>query len=90
MSVKCSGCSWPFLKLSEGQQVRLPDLLRAAKHDYRDVLMWAEYPKEGAALWALRPRLSDEDRSRIAEIRRRDRSQHVDWLKGVKRRPTRG
>lgn len=36
------------LKLSEGDVGRLISLLDAAMRDYRDVIMWAEYPPMGA------------------------------------------
>jgi len=76
-----------ILKLSEGRLDRLADLVSAAKRDYRDVLMWAEYPEEGQALWALRPDLTPEERARLEELRRRDRAQLQAWLEQVKGRP---
>lgn len=44
---------------------RVAELVGAAKRDYRDVLMWAEYPGESQALWALRSDLSKEERLRL-------------------------
>ena len=35
-----------ILKLSGGSEERLREFLAVAKRDYRDVLFWAEYPKE--------------------------------------------
>lgn len=35
-----------ILKLSEGSELKLREYLTVAKRDYRDVLFWAEYPKE--------------------------------------------
>jgi hypothetical protein len=54
-------------------------MVAAARRDYRDVLMWAEYPEEGRTLWAARPNLSDEERARLDEIRARDRRHYEKW-----------
>lgn len=70
-----------ILKLCDARVDRVIELLAAAKRDYRDVLMWAEYPGEGQALWALRPDLSKEERLKLEELRRQDRQQYDDWLK---------
>jgi hypothetical protein len=35
-----------ILKLAEGNEEKLRELVDIAKHDYRDVLLWAEYPEE--------------------------------------------
>ena len=35
-----------ILKLSEGNEEKLRDLVDVAQRDYRDVLFWAEYPEE--------------------------------------------
>ena len=70
-----------ILKLCEGRLDRLAELVNAAKRDYRDVLMWAEYPAEGQAVWALRPALSNEERRQLEDLRRQDRQQYMDWLK---------
>ena len=69
-----------ILKLCEARTERVIELVAAAKRDYRDVLMWAEYPSEGQALWAVRPDLSSEERLRLEDLRRRDRQQYQDWL----------
>jgi hypothetical protein len=70
-----------ILKLCEARVERVIELVAAAKRDYRDVLMWAEYPAEGQALWAVRTDLSNEERIRLEDLRRRDRQQYQDWLK---------
>ncbi|MEO8500592.1 MAG: hypothetical protein ABI565_06730 [Vicinamibacteria bacterium] len=73
-----------IVKLSERQIERIPDLVAAAKVDYRDVLMWAEYPEEGRALWTVSPNLPSEQRERIDEIRRRDRAQYERWVRDAR------
>jgi hypothetical protein len=78
------------LRLSQGQPDRIADLIGAAKRDYRDVLMWAEYPEEGRALWALHRKLSPEERTRLEEVRRRDKAQYESWLREARRRSTIG
>jgi len=70
-----------ILKLCDARVDRLIELVIAAKRDYRDVLMWAEYPGEGQALWALRADLTTEQRVRLEELRRQDRQQYQDWLR---------
>ena len=70
-----------ILKLCEARTECLIELVAVAKRDYRDVLMWAEYPAEGQALWAVRPNLSSEERQRLEGLRRRDRQQYQDWLR---------
>ena len=69
-----------ILRLCDGQLERLADMVATAKQDYRDVLMWAEYPAEGQALWALRPNLSAQERRRLEELRAQDRKQYREWL----------
>ncbi|MBI4735961.1 MAG: hypothetical protein HY766_07860 [candidate division NC10 bacterium] len=70
-----------ILKLCDARADRVIELVAAEKRDYRDVLMWAEYPGEGQALWALRSDLSNEERLQLEELRRQDRQQYQDWLK---------
>jgi hypothetical protein len=70
-----------ILKLSEARMERVIELVTTAKQDYSDVLMWAEYPGEGQALWALRPDLPKEEQSRLEELRQQDRQQYQDWIK---------
>ena len=70
-----------ILKLCEARTERVIELVAVAKRDYRDVLMWAEYPAEGQSLWAVRPDLSNEERQRLEDLRRRDRQQYQDWLR---------
>ena len=35
-----------ILKLSEGNEEKLREFVAVAKRDYRDVILWAEYPEE--------------------------------------------
>jgi hypothetical protein len=69
-----------ILKLCEGRRDRVTELVAAAKRDYRDVLLWAEYPAEGQALWSARAHLSEEERRRLEALREQDRRQYQEWL----------
>ena len=69
-----------ILKLCEGRRDRVRELVAAAKRDSRDVLMWAEYPAEGQALWSVHAHLSDEERRRLEALREQDRRQYQEWL----------
>jgi hypothetical protein len=66
-----------ILKLSEGRRERLPELVRMAKLDYRDVLAFAEYPEEMRTGFVKMRQLPAEEQ---AAIRRRDREQYEQWL----------
>ena len=79
-----------ILKLSEGRLERIPELVAAAKRDYRDILMWAEYPEDGRALWAARPNLSPREQAELESIRERDKEQYSRWRGEARRRPTKG
>jgi len=65
------------LKLSEGRFERLPDLVKTAKGDFRDVLAWAEYPEEFKLGYTNMKRLSKEQ---ARQIRLQDRQQYIKWL----------
>jgi hypothetical protein len=69
------------LKLCEGASSKVAELVAAAKKDHRDVLLWAEYPSEGRALWALRPNLTKAQGEELAGVRAQDREQYRKWLK---------
>lgn len=73
-----------LVKLCAGSLERLATFVEAARRDYRDVLMWAEYPEEGASLWTAAPAPSDAQR--LARVRERDRAQYEEWRRR-KRRP---
>jgi len=78
-----------IVKLSAGQLDRVKDLVGQAKQDYRDVLMWAEFPDEGRSLWTTSAR-TPEQQKELSAIRQRDLEQHARWLTEVRRRRTRG
>jgi hypothetical protein len=67
------------IKLSGGALDELTTMTTAAKSDYRDVLMWAEYPEESRATWASRSDLTNSERQELAGIHARDRKQYEDW-----------
>ena len=70
-----------ILKLSNGDIGQALAMVDAAKQDYRDVLMWAEYPEQSRATWALRPNLTKKERNHRKQIRRSDRNQYDEWLR---------
>jgi hypothetical protein len=70
-----------ILKLSDGRVGNALTMVAAAKRDYRDVLMGAEYPEEGRAQWAIGLHLTPKERQLLRQIQRRDRKQYEDWLR---------
>jgi len=67
-----------ILKLSGGERERLPDLVKMAKLDWRDVLAYAEYPEEMKTGPIEMRSLSS---SATRTIRRRDKRQYQKWLR---------
>lgn len=65
-----------ILKLSGGKLEELQKQVEVAKKDYRDVLLYAEYP-----LWAESP-LPMEDTKEAKEMDEKNRKQYLDWLNG--------
>jgi hypothetical protein len=66
------------LKLSGGDRARLPELVRAAQRDWRDVVAAAENPESVRIGPSRRKRLP----ARLLDaIRRRDKRQHRKWLR---------
>lgn len=64
-----------ILKLSQEDGKDSPDdFIEAARRDYRDVLMWAEYPNE------MKLDSWKEPASRVKEVRKKDREQYLEWL----------
>ena len=68
-----------ILKLSEGQLDKLESYLESARSDYRDVLAWAEYPEEMMLGYTAKSQMTPDQ---ITELRRRDREQYLNWLRG--------
>lgn len=62
-----------ILKLSEGDLSRLSQAAESALIDYRDVLAWAEYPREMLLDGHEEPAVLDAARAR-------DRDQYLRWL----------
>ena len=68
-----------ILKLGDGSLAELRRMTDAAKLDYRDVLMWAEYPEQSQAAWSSNPNLTKEQRRELDRIRTRDQAQLREW-----------
>jgi len=66
-----------ILKLSGGDREQLPDLVKMAKVDWRDVLAYAEYPEE-IRMNPIEMREMPEKAARA--IRERDKRQYKKWL----------
>ena len=64
-----------ILKLCEEDERDTPDaFIESARQDYRDVLMWAEYPNEmNLDSWK-------EPAEKVRETRKKDLKQYRDWL----------
>ena len=69
------------LKLSEGRLDRLRHFVEAAIQDYRDVLAWAEYPREISIAASELLRMGTEE---IATLRDQDRREYLRWLQEEK------
>ncbi len=67
------------IKLSGGQRERLPDLVRMAQADWRDVLAYAEYPEAIKTGPLEMKKMSPQE---AKELRQRDKRQYRKWLKG--------
>ena len=70
-----------MIKLSQGSLDRLQTLSAQAKVDYRDLLLWAEYPEQGRAQHLAHAPLSLAERKELRAIHARDRAQYEAWLK---------
>lgn len=62
-----------ILKLCGGDKSQLQGLVEAAKVDYRDVLAWAEYPRQ--------IRSGSASSAAFGEIIKADRKEYLDWLR---------
>ena len=65
------------LKLVNGRMGELPRYLEMARVDYRDVLMWAEYPADAKVGWGEAPEAHQD-------AYRADREQYQTWLRREK------
>lgn len=65
-----------ILKLSGGEVERLQKEVNVAKRDYRDVLVYAEYP-----LWVESP-MPEKGTKEAKEFEEKNRKQYLDWLNG--------
>lgn len=70
-----------ILKLSEGNSDRALEMVTVAKRDYRDVLMWAEYPEQSLTLPTSNRSATKAEINKLEQLRRRDRKQYLEWLK---------
>ena len=64
-----------ILKLCEERGYDSPDgLIGVAQGDFRDVLMWAEYPNEMyVQSWK-------EPADKVKKVQKKDKDQYLDWL----------
>ena len=62
-----------ILKLSGSDLDKIIDLTDAAKHDYRDILSWAEYPRQSKN-WSVP---EGEKKQQLVE---QDRAEYQEWL----------
>jgi hypothetical protein len=65
------------LKLAEGQLKKLRSFVKSAKRDYRDVLLWAEYPGYSKLGFRIRE-LPAKEHQRIIDD---DWKQYEEWLR---------
>lgn len=65
-----------ILRLSKGDPDRLQHYVSTA--DYRDILMWAEYPETSrtATLWKTDP-------ERYAALRRKEQDRYLNWIRSL-------
>lgn len=64
-----------ILKLCEEREYDSPDgLIEIAQGDFRDVLMWAEYPNE------MHVQSWKEPADKVRKVQKKDRDQYLDWL----------
>jgi hypothetical protein len=67
-----------ILKVSEGKFERLEELVQAAKVDFRDVISWAEYPRELKTGFVGMKELTLEE---ARAVREEDKEQYKKWLR---------
>lgn len=69
-----------LLKLANGSCHALQNYIDLAIRDYRDVLAWAEYPRQLKACHLARKDLSPQQQKELETIRKLDREQYLTWL----------
>ena len=74
----CMRVQLAILKLSGGDRERLPELIKMAKMDWRDVLAYAEYPEE---MKTGPIKMRDMSKREAQSVRQRDKRQYEKWLK---------
>ena len=62
-----------ILKLAGSDLAEIEKMTRCAKQDFRDILSWAEYPRQ-AGKWSMR---TGPERQRLAEA---ERQEYLQWL----------
>jgi len=67
-----------ILKLCEGDEERLPDLLKTAQRDYRDVIAAAENPRVFALTAAERKAMPAR---KLEALKRKDKREYKRWLR---------
>lgn len=68
------------VKLSKGSYETLVSAVASARTDFRDVLAWAEYPRQMKS-GAMSSSPSEEGQRRREEITRKDRQEYEEWLR---------
>ncbi len=68
------------IKLSRGNRDELKQNIEAARRDYRDVLAYAEYPKQTKAAHLNHFNLTKAEQIESKAIRKSDREQYLAWL----------
>ncbi len=69
-----------ILKLSSGNKEELEKNIALAKRDYRDVIAYAEYPRQMASSHLSHFNLSEEEQKESKAIIKSDREQYMAWL----------
>jgi hypothetical protein len=62
-----------ILKLCDSDLEKIKEIIITAKHDWRNILSWAEYPRQNIR-WS---KLDDQEREKIIQI---DRDDYEKWL----------
>jgi len=86
--VRVHGVHLAIIELSDGQLWRLRELVKAAKHDYRDVVFPATMPEQFQDLrenpppmWGELPRRKALTAAKRAAMEKRDYKQWMKWIR---------